>query len=369
MKWDREVVAQVCNALPYLGPHAFHRLVERLGSDVGRIFSSSEAELVEEFSLSHRAAASVLSWETHIDLEREYLAMERCGGRFISCLAPDYPQQLRAVDNAPIGLYVAGRDIANVRSVAIVGSRICTFYGEMLAQNLAKQLVEAGYAVASGLAKGIDLAAHGGALAANGHTIAVLAGALDSIYPPENAETYHRIRRDGTLASEFSFGQRVQRQNFAIRNRIITGLSAATVVVESPCNGGSMLSARFARDQKRPLFAVPGRLSDPRSAGCLKLIREGAHLFTGVEDLFQILDHSPRPAQLQLDLSQKLQPCPTLEGIELRIWKALARQGRATAEELAAELDMAVLECAQLLQTMRIGGAVTREPSGEFVPC
>jgi DNA processing protein len=368
--WDRETAALVCNALPNLSPRTFLRLVERLGNGLGHVLSAGEGELAGELALPPRSVDCVLHWKDHVDPEKEFLALERFGGRFISQFSPDYPAILRSLEDPPIGFYLAGKDIARARSVAIVGSRTCTFAGETLAQNLARQLSELGYIVASGMAKGIDLAAHVGSLAAHGHTVAVLAGALDQIYPPENADLYRRIREEGTLFSEFPFSQTIQRQNFPIRNRIITGLSAATVVVESPLIGGSMLSARSARRQRRPLFAVPGRLTDPRSAGCLKLIREGAHLFTGVEDIFAVIGTAPRASQLQLSLDPEQGQAPAREhnfsAAERIVWEHLVQLGRATADELAAAADLDVLNCAQILQNLRIGGAVTRDPSGEF---
>jgi DNA processing protein len=198
----------------------------------------------------------------------------------------------------------------------------------------------------------------------------VLAGALDHIYPPTNADLYHRIRASGTILSEFPFGKTVDRQCFAIRNRIITGMAAATIVVESPEDGGSMLSAGFALRQGRPLFAIPGRLNDPCSGGCHRLIREGAHLFTCIDDVLAVLDNGTAVRRSSTKISQ----CAPVEQLsfldsEQEMWQALtSRSGGATAEELANAVGMDSVECAHFLQDLYIRGIVRRELSGAFVP-
>jgi DNA processing protein len=175
--------------------------------------------------------------------------------------------------------------------VAIVGSRRTTQYGLATARRLGGELARRGFCVVSGLARGIDTAAHEGALDAGGRTVAVLGTGVDLVYPPENRTLTERIAREGALLSEFRLGRSADRQSFAMRNRIVAGMSAAIVVVESDVDGGSMITARFAAEQGRVVLAVPGRIDQPTSAGCHQLIRDGAVLLTSAEDVVDELSY------------------------------------------------------------------------------
>jgi DNA processing protein len=256
--------------------------------------------------------------------------------------------------------------------VAIVGTRRCTFYGEQTAYRLSRDLAERGVTVISGLALGIDMAAHSGALAGGGHTVAVLGCGLDISYPPENADLQRQISQKGTLLSEFSFGRPVDRRSFAIRNRIITGLAGAVVVVESPRTGGSMLSARFARQQNRPLLAVPGRIGEESGAGCNDLIREGALLCRSGEDILEALTDFPVSRQAGtgsqgvLDFPDIHGPPVSLTESERKIWTALGNGPPRDADGLAADASLPPLECAQILQSWILGGWVRRDLAGTY---
>jgi DNA processing protein len=160
-----------------------------------------------------------------------------------------------------------------------------------VARKLGTELAERGFCVVSGLARGIDTAAHEGALSVGGKTAAVLGNGIDIVYPPENLDLYRRIAEKGAVLSEFPFGRRADRQSFAMRNRIVSGISEAVVVVESDVDGGAMITARFAGEHGKLIFAVPGRIDQPSSRGCHQLIRDGATLLTGVEDLLSELNY------------------------------------------------------------------------------
>jgi len=206
---------------------------------------------------------------------------------------PRYPASLRELARPPIALYVAGQpEVLNDPQLSIVGSRNPTPAGRDTAFAFAESLAECGLAITSGLAEGIDSAAHRGALAAQGITLAVLGNGIDSIYPRGNQRLSEEIRFRGALISEFPLGTPPRRENFPQRNRIIAGLSLGTLVVEAARRSGSLITARLAGDQNRELFAVPGSIHNPLSRGCHELIRQGAKLTETVADILSELNFS-----------------------------------------------------------------------------
>jgi DNA processing protein len=340
-----------------------------LGTSIGEIFKGNEDFLGHQLGLADGIVRSILGWEGLLDLQRELAEMEKWGAVFLPVFSDDYPKLLKEIDDAPIGIYAMGDPTFFQDAIAIVGTRNCTLYGEKIAYELGRDLVERNCTVVSGLAKGIDMAAHGGALAGHGKTVAVLAGGLDKVYPAENRDLYEKIRCEGTLVSEFPFSRHVDRQSFAIRNRIITGLARATVVVESPIRGGSMLSAGFARQQGRPLFAVPGRVGDLCSEGCLQLIRDGAGIWTHVDDLFFGKEGRNSVPERKLPPVQgtiwEVEP-ENLEEDDRKIFQLLQHGEPQTVEEVAAALHLSPLECGNKMQLLQIRGILQRKISGEF---
>jgi DNA processing protein len=264
-----------------VGPVTFAALIGR--------FHSAAAALDELPRLARRGgAAGDLRIPTKEEAERELEATARLGARVIACVEPDFPAGLAALD-APLPVisvlgdcYVLSREM-----IAVVGARNASALGRKFAGQLAAGLGHAGLAVVSGLARGIDTAAHEGALATG--TIAVLAGGIDDIYPPENARLYEHMKEKGAIVSEMPVGQKPQAQHFPRRNRIISGLSRGVVVVEAAEGSGSLITARFALEQGREVFAVPGSPLDPRAKGTNRLLREGAALTESAEDVLDVL--------------------------------------------------------------------------------
>lgn len=223
------------------------------------------------------------------DAEAELEAARRCGAQPIFTIEPNYPAPLAAVDVPPPMLYVKGRaELLNVPSIAIVGSRESSAAGIKLAGAFARAFAEAGYAVVSGLARGIDGAAHKASLERG--TIAVLAGGLDNYYPPEHRELQDRIGTQGCLVSEQRPGFSPRGQDFPRRNRIISGISRAVLIVEAAARSGTLVTARYANEQGREVFAVPGHPLDPRAEGTNKLIKQGATLVTEASDVLEALE-------------------------------------------------------------------------------
>jgi DNA processing protein len=259
-----------------VGAVTFAQLIERYGS--------AEASLEALPSLVKRGGGDRVRIPSNDDIDREIAALHKLGGRMLASCEPEFPSGLAAADPPPPIISVLGHvSILQREIIAIIGARNASALGRKFASTLAKDLSGAGLVVASGLARGIDTAAHDGALA--GGTCAVVAGGVDNIYPPENGALYERIRSEGCLVSEMPLGQTPQARHFPRRNRIISGLSRGVVIVEAAEGSGSLITANYALEQGREIFAVPGSPLDPRAKGTNRLIREGATLVETAEDV------------------------------------------------------------------------------------
>ena len=259
-----------------VGPVTFQQLLERFGS--------AERALEALPDLIRRGGAHGYAIPPIERIEAEMAAGERMGARLIVLGDADYPDMLAAVDPPPPLLWTLGDASLMARPcIAVVGARIASAGGQRIARGLAQQLGEAGHVVVSGLARGIDAAAHTGALPTG--TVAVLGGGVDDIYPPDNADLYAQVAEQGCVVSESPVGARAQAKDFPRRNRIISGLSRGVIVVEAELRSGSLITARLAGEQGRDVFAVPGSPLDPRSRGPNELLRQGAILCEGLEDV------------------------------------------------------------------------------------
>ena len=282
----------VLNALPDIGPITTNRLLEAFGDDPRRLLDAPQRELEAVRGVGPKISANLRGWRALVDLEKEEARLAQAGAVFVSRRDAGYPPLLLELADAPLGLYRRGDYTLNAPCVAIVGSRRTTLYGQATAKKLGYDLAKLGFCVVSGLARGIDTFAHEGALEAGGRTAAVLGTGIDIVYPPENLGLYRKIEDGGgAILTEFPFGRRADKQSFAMRNRIVAGMSRAIIVVESDVSGGSMITAKFAGEQGRLVFAVPGRIDQPSSAGCHQLIRDGATLLTSVDDVLSELNY------------------------------------------------------------------------------
>jgi DNA processing protein len=266
---------------------------------------------------------------------------------------PGYPRLLREI-GAPPGIEVAGELDADAEMVAIVGSRRCSAYGEDLAYDLGVQLARAGLVVVSGLALGIDGAAHRGALDAGGQTVAVMGTGRDTIYPPQHRTLATRIAGQGALVTQFGLGQVARREHFPQRNATISGMSLGVVVVEARRRSGAMLTASAAGTQGRVVMAVPGSVHTPTSRGCHDLLRDGARLVTGAEEVIQELRADP--LFRLLDRGERQPPGPYGDSRDA-VLELLA--GRSlTLEEVADRLQLGARETATALAGLRLDRVV-----------
>jgi DNA processing protein len=278
------------------------------------------------------------------------------GSRLVTWSSPEYPAQLRQIHDPPVALYVIGRLPADVTSVvAVVGARRCTSLGREAAHEIGRGLGLAGVTLVSGAARGIDAAAHEGALCVEGSTLAVLGSGLDVAYPFEGRSLVRRIAREGTLVSEYPPGVPPSAHHFPARNRIVAGLCRATVVVEGAERSGSMITAEHAMEFGRDVFAVAGAANSPLSYTPLQLIREGATLIRGADDLLSDLglglDRSRIERQVQLDPAERRVLAEVIEP--------------ALPDRLAAALGMSVPEVVGTLMRLELRGFV-RNVGGRF---
>jgi len=317
------------NMIEHVGPVRVRQLLEHF-AEASAILSASKQQLLRVRGIGEETAESIANWEKSVDLAAELKRVTDYGCEVVVQSDEHYPAMLREIYDPPVVLYVKGNlTVKDKNGVAMVGSRMTTHYGIEVARKLAYQLAYVGVTVVSGGARGIDTAAHQGALSGKGRTICVLGTGINIVFPPENGELFERIAANGAIVSQYPFNRKADKQSFAIRNRIVAGMTLGTVVVEANLTSGALITANFATEYGRQIFAVPGRIDSPRSKGCHELIKKGAKLCEGVEDilsefeyLFPASNRSPAPNETgslpALDLSDNEQKVfETLDSEEL----------------------------------------------------
>ena len=280
----------------------------------------------------------------------------------------NYPAALREIYDPPLVLYVKGKLTAKDKNaVAMVGSRSTTHYGIETARKLAYQLAYVGVTVVSGGARGIDTAAHQGAMAAKGRTVCVLGTGVNIVFPPENKDLFGRIAENGAVITQFPFNRNGDRQTFAIRNRIIAGMTLGTVVVEADLHSGALITSNFATEYGRQVFAVPGRIDSPRSKGCHDLIKKGAKLCEGAEDilsefeyLFPGSNRPPSPGETGV------LPALELSANEQQVYDALDAEERSI-DELIRKSGLPSSAVSVALLSLEMKRAVKQLPGKLFV--
>ena len=276
------------NMLPKIGPIRVRRLLEALG-DPAAILGAAKDRLMRVDGIGEETAKILHAWQDHADPIAEIRDASARGISIVTQDDADYPAPLRNAYDPPLLLYVWGKlEPRDRHAISIVGSRRTTLYGTQATKKLSYQLAQAGFTIVSGLARGIDTAAHEAAVAANGRTIAVVGSGLAQLYPPENLVLAEKIASGfGAVVSEFPLNTPPDKQTFPMRNRIVAAWARAVLVTECPAWSGSLITANLASEYGKPIFAVPGPIDKPTSAGCNQLIRDGATL---VADVSHILD-------------------------------------------------------------------------------
>ena len=279
------------NMIEGIGPIRLRKLLEHFDSPEA-VLSASRSRLLQISGIGDDVADAVTNWPRSVKLDQELDHIQSYGCRVLTWADEEFPPLLREIYDPPIVLYVRGELLPRDKNaIAMVGSRQTTHYGIETTRKLAYQLAYAGVTVVSGGARGIDTAAHQGALSAKGRTIAVLGTGINIVFPPENQELFDRIAGNGAVMTQFPFNRKGDRQTFPIRNRIVAGMTQGSVVVEARRSSGALITTKFATDYGRQIFAVPGRIDSPNSKGCHDLIKNGAKLCESAEDILDEFEY------------------------------------------------------------------------------
>lgn len=345
--------------VPGIGATRIARLIDYFGS-LGAAWTATPAQL-RASGLNERVAQALISTREHLSLDREMEKVERAGVTLITMADDAYPRLLREISSPPLLLYVRGElTHSDEHAVAIVGTRRATPYGREVTRRLSQDFAQAGVTVVSGLARGIDAVAHQVTLDNGGRTIAVLGSGVDVIYPPEHRRLADEVVEQGALVSEFPLGTKPDAPNFPVRNRLISGLSLGVVVVEAPRRSGALITANFAADQGRTVYAVPGSILASASEGPIQLLRDGATLAASAEDVLSDLNLSTRQAEFQTR-----QMLPTSEE-EATLLQRLDGEPHHI-DEIALETGMHISRLSALLLELQLKGFVRNVGGQHYV--
>jgi DNA processing protein len=347
------------NLVPGVGPARLARLIERCGS-VEAAWHADAFDLAAA-GLDVRSSAALAAAQQSLDLDAELARVNNADVQLLTLEDDAYPPLLREAPGAPPLIYIRGELLAVDRwAVAVVGTRVPTVYGREATLRLVRELAEAGVTVVSGLALGIDTVAHTAALDAGGRTLAVLGSGVDQPYPERNRRLAERIMRQGALISDYPLGAKPVAANFPPRNRIISGLSLGTLVVEAGVRSGALITVEFALEQGREVLAVPGPIFSPQSAGTHRLIRDGATLVAGATDLLDALQMTN--AQVQHEARSELPLDPT----EARLLNLLDYTPQHT-DELGRAAELSAAEAAAALAMLELKGFVRQAAPMQYV--
>ncbi len=348
-----------------LGRVTFKKLIAHF-DDPAAAFSSTPSELSAIEGVDASVIEGLRGFSEWDEVEKEIRRAEKAGARLIPFSDVNYPPRLRTIADPPPVLYVKGELRAeDDRAVAVVGSRIASEYGRRVAYHLCRDLASLGFTVVSGMARGLDGAAHEAALGAGGRTIAVLGSGVDRPYPPEHEKLYHRIRENGAVISELPMGTRPLAFNFPARNRLISGLSLGVVVVEATEKSGSLITAALALEQGREVFAVPGEVGASRSRGTHRLIRQGAKLVESAADIVeeiapQLLKRAGAPG------SGVERLLPQQARAEARKIYALLRERSAQIDDVIESSGLPPAEVSEILLELELQGYIRQLPGKRY---
>ena len=353
------------NMLPKMGPVRLRNLLQVFGTPENVLAARGPALRAVE-GVGAEVAEQIVNWESAVDLPAELERIRAFGAQVITAESPMYARQLREIHAPPIVLYVWGDLLErDQHAIGVIGSRRTTHYGTESAKKLSYQLAYAGLTVISGLARGIDTAAHQGALAAKGRTIAVIGSGLSKLYPPENAALAEKIAGgNGAVVSEFSMEVEPDRQTFPMRNRIISGWSHGVLVVEAGLNSGALITATQALEQGRSVYAVPGHINAPSAQGSNRLIQQGAKLVMEAGDILDDLsillpESKPSP-------EAAARPLPELTADERCVYDSI-RETETSIDDIATKADLPSGSVSSILLRLELKRLVKQLPGKYFV--
>ncbi|MCX6983827.1 MAG: DNA-processing protein DprA [Lentisphaerae bacterium] len=370
---DREAYV-ILNMISGIGPARVKSLCGHFGS-VSSILQASPVELKSVQGIGSALAEAISSWKPDLNHESEMKLAERAGVEIITLADNEYPSVLKEVHDAPLCLYVRGQMPSdNDFMLGVVGSRRITNYGRSMSEHLSRAAAYAGWTVVSGLAYGTDAVAHKAVVDAGGRTVAVLGGGLARIFPQDHVPLAKSIiESGGTVISEFPMEFAPNRRSFPMRNRIISGLSKGVLVIEAGTTSGALITAKFALDQGRLVFAVPGQADNPQARGCNSLIKQGAKLTESFDDIMEEFEFFPefsRPANYKVvddhDVTnEREEPGLKLTEDEGRII-GLLKNGEANADSLVVETGMSAGKLLSLLMKMEMKKLISQLPGKRF---
>ncbi|MGE5456744.1 MAG: DNA-processing protein DprA [Methanococcaceae archaeon] len=368
LNFEQFVDLRLLQSVDGIGPAKIRSIISRTGS-VEHAVSADMSLLRQADGISDNLASRILSSRNKRDIvkkqsEIEFRKLEEINARAITFLDEDYPSLLLNIYDAPVILYVQGQFCqSDLNSIAVVGTRVPSHYGIQQAERFSKSLAAGGITIISGLARGIDSIAHRAALNQSARTVAVIGSGLDVFYPPENRGLLEAIAAHGVVVSEFELGTKPDAQNFPRRNRIISGLALGSLVIETAVNGGAMQTARFALEQNREVFAVPGNLGAYKSEGCNQLIQRGeAKLVTNVEDILCEVKLKLRPGAAE---SRKISEME-LNLFEEKIVRCFDNN-TLHIDEIAVKSGLSTADCLVQLLTLEFKGIVKQLPGKTFI--
>ena len=351
------------NLLPKIGPVRVRRLLDVFETPE-RILTASARDIMQVDGFGKDLAETVSGWESRINLAHELRRIAEEGLTLLTAEDALYPKLLKQIYDPPLILYVKGQlTEKDHNGIAIVGSRHATQYGLNQAKKLGFQMAYAGYSVVSGLARGIDTAAHEGALASKGRTIAVIGSGFGKLYPPENKALAEKIASQGAVISEYPVDYPPDKQTFPMRNRIVSGWSCGIIVVEAPTRSGSLITAQQAADQGRTVYAVPGNVDRPTSHGCNRLIQQGAKLTQEGSDVLDDLN-ALFPTQPLAPQTQMVMPLIELTPDEEKVFAAIGTS-EAHINEIMAESGLPAPLVSSTLMRLEMKRVIKQLP-GKF---
>ena len=368
IRMDTKEAFVALNMIDHVGPVRARLLLEQFG-DAPAILAASRGQLLQVHGIGEEVAEAISQWETTVNLAAELKRIEEFGCRILIQADPEYPPLLREIYDPPLVLYVKGElKAGDKNAVALVGSRQTSHYGLEVTRKLAYQLAYMGVTVVSGGARGIDTAAHQGALTGKGRTVAVLGTGINVVFPSENAELFQRVAANGALITQFPFNRPADRQTFPIRNRIVAGMTLGTTVVEATLNSGALITANFAVEYGRQVFAVPGRIDSPGSKGCHELIKKGAKLCEGVEDILSEFEYlfppSNRPAAPN---ETGTLPAVALSANEDLVYRAVSPAHESTMDDVIQRSGLPASAVAVALLSLEMKRLLKQLPGKLFV--
>jgi DNA processing protein len=347
------------NLVKGIGPVRLEKLIGYFG-DIREAWIAREHHL-RAAGLNQNLASQLVMVRNQISLEKLAHKIQQAGIRVLTWDDPEYPERLRVITQSPFVLFIKGTLTAeDIWSVAVVGTRRCTEYGRGVAEEISRVLAHQGLCLVSGLARGIDGIAHRAALAAGGRTIAVLGSGLDQIYPPEHLALAEQIASQGALISDYPLGTPPDGSNFPPRNRIVSGLSKAVLIIEAGIKSGALITANYAADQGKEVFAVPGKITSPMSKGVNLLLKQGAHPLLDPQDILDFLNMDLAAAQINTRRSLPSDPGEAL------LYQVVGDEP-LHVDEICAQVDLPIEQVTSTLALMELKGMVRKTFGMKYV--